>query len=145
MARATRVEAEEAPRSSLADFMRPDGHTMHALVWPMEFWLRYQSDMLKALEPLAGHWLQRRREGLEAAVNAVERIAAAPNLADGIAAQHAWIDGAMQRLGADLKEMSGPAMLWSERAVAAVREVSHVSAEATRWNVRRDEKAAASA
>ena len=144
MARATRVESEEAPRTGLADFLRPDGRTVHAMVWPMEFWLRYETDMLKALEPLAANWLQRRREGLEAAVQAFERIAGASTLAEAAAERHAWIDSTMQRLAEDLKEMSGPAMVWSERAVAAVREASHVSAEASRWNVRRDEKAAAS-
>ena len=63
-----------APETYFADLMRFDGSLTQMIARPLEAWLRWQADLLKAAQPLTADWFERRREGTDAALAALEKL-----------------------------------------------------------------------
>ena len=148
MARKATKEEEGASGGAPASFPGVDARMTRMMAWPVELWLRSQADMIKAAEPVATGWLERRREDAEAALRALERLSTCPGLSDAATVQREWLDGAMRRLEADMRALTGPATFWSHETITAAREaterLSEAATSATQWAVQKEEKAAAS-
>lgn len=97
---------------------------------PFEIWLRWQADMLKAAEPVTTGWLERRREGTEAALEAIEKLAACRDLSEAASIHSDWLDGAMKRLNSDIEVLTEQAMAMSREAFTASRNATQTSSEA---------------
>jgi hypothetical protein len=106
----------------LPDF---DGTAMRWAIWPMQFWLQWQADMLKALAPTTTDWLGRRREGTEAALHALEQLCACHNVADASKIQNEWIEDEAKRLESDMRALSNSALLWSRETAKPNRPATH--------------------
>jgi hypothetical protein len=49
-----------------------NGAAMQWAIWPVQIWLQWQADVLKAVAPTTTDWMKRRSEGTEAARRALE-------------------------------------------------------------------------
>jgi len=130
-AKSTKSEHPSRPLETyLADLMRLDGSMTQMMTRPLEICLRWQADLLKAAEPLTADWLERRREGTNAALDALERLARCTDLAEAASIQRDWFDGATKRLNSDIGALTAQAVALSEEAVVATRNAAQSSAEA---------------
>jgi Phasin protein len=66
-----------------------------------EAWLNAQSEILASLETLTQDWLQRRREGIAAASQALEHMSECRDPMEIFRIQQEWFTGAVQRASAD--------------------------------------------
>ncbi len=106
-----------------------NGQAMRLAVWPIELWLQWQADMLKAAAPATAHWIARRREGTEAALHALERLIACEDVEDASKIQGEWIEGETKRLESDVRALSGQALLWSRETGKAARHAGQTARE----------------
>lgn len=83
-----------------------NGQAMRLAIWPVELWLQWQADMLKAAAPAMADWVARRREGTEAALQALERLCACADVADASKIQTEWIEGETKRLETDMRALT---------------------------------------
>jgi len=120
---------QQAKGGAIEFALLPDfnGTVMRWTIWPMQFWLQWQADMLKAFAPTTTDWLGRRREGTEAALHALERLCACHNVADASKVQNEWIEDEAKRLESDMRALSNSALLWSREAAKANRPATHAS------------------
>ncbi len=148
MARMVTKKEEGISRGAVVSFPDFDAPMMRMIAWPVQLWLRSQADMIKAAEPVATGWLERRREDAEATLQALGRLSARPGLSDAATIQREWLDGVMRRLEADITALTGPATFWSHETITATQEaaqrLSEAATSATQWAVQKEEKAAAS-
>lgn len=96
-----------------------NGQAMRLAVWPMELWLQWQADLLKAVAPAAGDWMTRRREGTEAALLALARLTACQDAKEASKIQSEWVEGESKRLESDMRALSNPAFLWPRDSAKA--------------------------
>ncbi len=94
-----------------------NGQAMRLAVWPIELWLQWQADILKAAAPAAADWMTRRREGTAAALHALERLSACRDAKDASRIQSEWIEDETKRLETDMRALGGLSRLWSEESV----------------------------
>lgn len=99
--------------------------TMRLAVWPMELWLQWQADVLKAAAPAAADWMTRRREGTEAALQTLARLNACHDIKDASEIQNEWIEGETKRLESDMRALSSPALFWPWQTAKAGRNAAH--------------------
>src|SRR5258708_20563783 len=85
-----------------AAMMRPTA----AMMRPLDILLRYQGDLLKAMEPEAMRWFARRQEDVQAGLNALERLSTSTDVETLFDVQRDWLRGAVARLQADLSALS---------------------------------------
>lgn len=127
----TRAEQNiENAEPSAGEFLRPDFAMLQLVARPFEFWLRCQHDVLTAVEPAAKGWLERRREGAEAMLEAIEKLASCGDLSDVASVQRQWLEGAMKRLESDFRALGEQAVVFSQEAVSATRYAAQSSTEA---------------
>lgn len=97
--------------------------------WPVEAWLRCQAGMLKAAEPTATGWIERRREGANAAFSTFEKLAKCSDLQEAVSIHRDWFEGTMRRLDSDLHAFADQAVALSHEAMAATRYAAQTSSE----------------
>ncbi len=93
-----------------------NGAAMQWAIWPMQFWLQWQADMLKAVAPTATDWMMRRREGTEAALHALEQLCACHNVAEASKVQNEWFEDEAKRLESDMRALGNSTLLFSREA-----------------------------
>src|SRR5258708_5516256 len=105
-ATAPRGAGSSAPSASepgiTAAMMRPTA----AMMRPLDILLRYQGDLLKAMEPEAMRWFARRQEDVQAGLNALERLSTSTDVETLVDVQRDWLRGAVERLQADLAALA---------------------------------------
>lgn len=106
-----------------------DASITRVMGWPVEVWLRCQAGMLKAAEPVATGWIERRREAASAAFDAFEKLAGCSNLQEVASIQRDWLEGAMRRLDTDLHAFADHAVALSHEAMSATRYAAETSKE----------------
>src|SRR5260221_3814349 len=115
-ATAPRGAGSSAPSASepgiTAAMMRPTA----AMMRPLDILLRYQGDLLKAMEPEAMRWFARRQEDVQAGLNALERLSTSTDVETLVDVQRDWLRGAVERLQADLAAL---ASRWTLAATTA--------------------------
>jgi hypothetical protein len=106
--------ADRAGRSAY-DFPFFNGFNSQAMrlaCWPVEMWLQWQAEMLRAAAPAAVEWLARRREGTAAALQALEQLCTCERAEEASRIQSQWFEDERKRLESDLRALSGPAVFW---------------------------------
>ncbi len=98
--------------------------------WPIEAWLRCQAGLLDAAMPVANGWIERRREGANAAFDTFERLARCGDLQEAASIQRDWLEGSVKRLNADLHAIADHAVAVSHEATTATRYAAQTSSEA---------------
>jgi hypothetical protein len=106
-----------------------NGSITRIIGWPVEAWLRCQEGVLKATEPAATGWIERRREGANAVFSTFEKLARCGDLQEAVSIQRDWLEGTMRRLDSDLHALADQAVALSHEAVAATRYVAQTSTE----------------
>jgi hypothetical protein len=119
-----------APMAYLVDFTRFDGPMTQLWTRPFEAWLRWQVDMLKAAEPVAIDWFERRRQATEAALETIEKLSHCSDLNEAVSIQRDWLEGAAKRLTADFETLTEQATFLSREAVEATRSAAQSAPEA---------------
>jgi len=114
---------------SSREFSLLDGTITRAMGWPVEAWLRCQAGILKAVEPTAAGWIERRREAATAALNAFEKLATCSDLQEVASIHRDWLDGTMRRLDSDLHALADHAVALSHEAMTATRYAAQTSSE----------------
>ena len=112
------------PRALVADMQN-----LLSLAWPLDQWLRWQAELLKAAGPSLNGFLVRRGEGLSAGLRAGEKLAACRDLNEALAIQSEWIDGAMQRLDLDIQAVGEHALALSRSTAGATQRAAQAATE----------------
>ncbi len=106
-----------------------DSSVTRMIGWPVEAWLRCQANMLKAAEPAAAGWIERRRDGANAVLNTFEKLAKCNDLQEAVSIHRDWFEGTMRRLDSDLHAIADQAVALSQEAMAATRYAAQTSTE----------------
>jgi hypothetical protein len=106
-----------------------DGSVARMLSWPVEAWLRAQAGILKASEPVASGWLERRRAAATATLDTLERLANCRDFNEAAAIQRGWFEESMKRLDSDLDAFTDQALAVSREAMSATRYAAQTSAD----------------
>lgn len=134
----SRVERiADASVPPFVDLLRLDGPITQMMARPFEMWLRWHNDMLKAVEPVTLGWLERRREGAGAALEALEKMVRCIDLGEAASIQREWVDGAIKRLTSDIATLTEQTMALSQEAVAVASNAALPTAEAQASSKRR--------
>jgi len=104
---------------NLAGFPHFNGHAWRLAAWPLEIWLQWQQEMLKAAAPAAAAWFERRREGTEVTLKALGQLTSCGDLKEAAALQREWVENETKRLEADAQALSGQVFSWSRETVRA--------------------------
>ena len=118
-----KTETTEGAEQILAGFpfFGLNSQAMRWTLWPMEFWFHWQADVLKTATPAAAEWMTRRREGAEAALQALERLCACHDAREVSKIQTEWVEDEQKRLEQDMRAL-GTTFAWaSEFAKASSR------------------------
>jgi len=98
---------------------------------PVEVWLRAQTGLLKAVEPVAMGWIERRREAATAALDTFEKMSHCNDLQELCAVQRDWFEAAMRRFDTDFHALADQALALSQEAMSATRYAAQTSSEMT--------------
>lgn len=118
----------DAAPVAFIDVLRLDGSITEMVARPFEVWLRWQSDLLKVAEPAAMSWLERRRDGTTAALDALQRLARCTDIAEAAAIQRDWVDGMLKRLTSEITAFTEQTVALSQEAVAVTRSATQPAA-----------------
>jgi hypothetical protein len=123
MARKT-TEAEHparVPMAYLTDLSRFEGMSQ---MWtrPVQAYLRWQAEMLKATEPVAIGWFERQLDATNLALENFEKIANCGDIGEAVAIQREWFEAAGKRLTIELEKLTEQATSLSREAVSATRD-----------------------
>jgi hypothetical protein len=133
-------KAKQRSSDPQARSLAADTQNLLPLAWPLEHLLQLQAELLKAAEPSLNGWLNRRREGTNAVLQACEKLAACRDFGEALSIQSELIDGAMSRLDLDVQALTEHALTVSQCTVGATRQAAQTTTElATRgaeWVVR---------
>lgn len=120
---------------NLADLPYANAQAARMTLYPLEAWLQWQASMLNAAAPAMADWIERRREGTDAALKTVARLATCDDVSDASQIQREWLEGEMARLQSDMRALGQQAFLWSQESVkasqSAAQAVQDVAAAAT--------------
>jgi hypothetical protein len=92
------------------------------MLWPIEAWLRLQSEILNAAAPAAAQWLDRRREGTTAALDSIEKLKKCKDVRDASEIQSEWARDEAKRLEADMRSLSEQTLFLARAAEKATRQ-----------------------
>jgi hypothetical protein len=95
----------ERQRASTHDVRRVDRQAQASAeaAWPLEQWLLFELDLMKANEPGVIGWIDRRCEAALAALRAASELAACRDFSAALAVQSSWLDNAASRLERDAR------------------------------------------
>jgi hypothetical protein len=119
-----------------------DGSMARMLSWPVEAWLRAQAGILKASEPVATGWLERRCAAATATLETIERLSHCNDLKEAASIQRGWFEGSMKRLDSDLNAFADQALAVSREAMSATRYAAQSSAEVAALAIQPAQRAA---
>jgi len=69
-------------------------------------WLDAQAELFEQFDHVATHWLERRREALDATRQSIDQLRRCEEVGDFLRVQHEWVEGSMRRLTEDLTEFA---------------------------------------
>jgi Phasin protein len=72
-----------------------------------DLWIESQARLFEAFDEVARRWLDRRREALDAARQSFEELRNDNSIGGLMRIQQEWVVGSMNRLAADIAELSG--------------------------------------
>lgn len=145
MARAQKIGADDRVESipaAVEQFPFFDDSVARMMSWPVEAWLRCQAGMLKAAEPAATGWIERRRAAATAALDALERLAACRDLQEAASIQRGWLEESMKRFDSDLHALADQALALSQEAMSATQYAAQTSTDVVTLAAQRAQRAA---
>ena len=95
-------------------------------------WLGGQAELLREIEAASRGILQRRREAIEAAQRSLEEMHASRDIIDALKIQQHLVSDTMQRLAAEMGELSILALTVSQRALGSMMRSGRTMAEESR-------------
>jgi hypothetical protein len=132
MARGQKIGIDERVESAMESASQLpflDGSVARMLCWPVEAWLRAQAGILKASEPVATGWLERRCAATTATLDTIERLAHCNDLKEAAAIQRGWLEESMKRLDSDFSAFADHALAVSRETMSATRYAAESSAD----------------
>src|ERR1700690_2429431 len=88
----------------------PGAQDLPSVIWPVEQWLQFQAELMKATTPGLTNWLNRRFDGMTATLRAVEKPASCREIGEAVAIHAEWLDGAIKRLDLDSQGLIAQAL-----------------------------------
>lgn len=85
-----------------------DGQALAWATWPVEMWMKWQQDILKAALPATNGWMERRQEGAEAIVQALKKLNGCSDLRTALEIQSEWLEEERKRLESDFTALTAP-------------------------------------
>lgn len=125
---AAKTEAQTNETINVLPFF--EGNIARIMGWPVEMLLRYHSGMLKAAEPMASGWIERRREAATSMLETIEKLAHCNDFQEAASIQREWFEGTIRRLDTDWHALADHAVSCSQEAMEATRQVAQTSSEA---------------
>ena len=110
---------------------------------PFEAWLRCQAGILRAAQPATAGWIERRRAGATAMLDAIERLALCKDWEEAAAIHRRWIEDSMKRFDIELHAFSDHALAIAEETMSATRDAAHSSADVVALAIQPVQRAAA--
>jgi hypothetical protein len=132
MAKAQKIGPEatmQAVTDAVSRFPFFDSSVTRMFSWPVEAWLRCQAGMLKAAEPAATGWIERRRAAATSTLETLERLAGCNDLQEVASIQRGWFEDSLKRFDSDLHALADQALAVSQEAMSATRYAAQTSAE----------------
>ena len=108
------TETEQAERAG--------EHARAAVATGADSWMESQMRVFDQIDEMARHWLDRRREALDATRRSMEEMRACEHMGDVFRIQQEWLLGSLQRITADVAELSGAAMALPRAGMQRLRE-----------------------
>ncbi|HEV8014469.1 MAG TPA: phasin family protein [Stellaceae bacterium] len=132
MAKAQKLGTDDRMQSAAEAISRLpffDSSVTRMFSWPVEAWLRCQAGMLKAAEPAATGWIERRRAAATSTLETLERLAGCNDLQEVASIQRGWFEDSLKRFDSDLHALADQALAVSQEAMSATRYAAQTSAE----------------
>src|ERR1041384_538025 len=120
---------------------RPAAETeaVPSLIWPIEHWLQFQADLLRAAESNLVGWIDRRCEGTSAALSSLVRLSTSHDMGEAVAIHSDYLDGVMKRLDRDFQSAADHALAVSRCTSGATQHAAEastgVAAHGAQWVV----------
>jgi hypothetical protein len=124
------TESQFNPMEMLGRMFGESGEARASLGRQAEGFWNAQSQILDGLEGLNRAWFQRRQQGISEALAAAKAISGSSNLAETMEAWQRWLQGSLERLGADGVESQAQLMKLSQAWLDGMRSVAIATAEA---------------
>jgi hypothetical protein len=86
----------------------------------LDLWIENQERIFKEFDEVARRWLDRRREALDATRQTFEEFRTDNSLGGVMRVQQEWAIGSMNRLAADIAELSGAVLNIAQAAASRV-------------------------
>ncbi len=143
MARGQKIGIDERVESTMEAASQPffDGSVAYMLSWPVEAWLRAQAGILKASEPVATGWLERRCAAATSTLDTIERLAHCNDLKEAASIQRSWFEESMKRLDTDFNAFADQALAVSRETMSATRSVAQSSADVVAFAIQPAQRA----
>jgi hypothetical protein len=94
-----------------------------------DLWIESQARLFEEFDEVARHWLDRRREALDAARQSFDELRNDNSIGGLMRIQQEWMIGSMNRLAADIAELSGVVL---NIAQATAARIGRAGGEASR-------------
>ncbi len=85
-----------------------------------DLWVETQARLFEQADEVARRWLDRRREALDAARQSMEEMRRSGDIAELMRIQQDWVLGAVRRVTADITEMTGAALTFSQASASRI-------------------------
>ena len=125
----TEDNAQVKPEGTIGQIPFFDNSITRMMGLPVEVWLRAQTGLLKAVEPVATGWIERRREAATAALDALEKLSRCNDLQELCSVQRDWFEATIRRFDTDLHALADHAVALSQEAMSATRYATQTSSE----------------
>jgi Phasin protein len=120
MARRRSTEHEAAERSARQFSSVASGTS--------EFWVESQARVFEHFDEVARRWLDHRREALDATRRSFEEMRGTDNVGELMRVQQEWVFGSLQRLAADMSELSAAAFNVAQAAATQMGKTAERTA-----------------
>jgi hypothetical protein len=134
---------KERERASAHDVRRVgrEAEASGETISPLEQWLQFELDLMKANEPDMIGWINRRCEAALAALHAAGELAACSDFSAALAIQSSWLDSAASRLERDARAVAAcaDAVARCTRGAAqrAIGSAGNLAVSGAAWSVDR--------
>lgn len=112
----TDVASDEAERS----MEHSVEHMASVMPKATDLWLETQSKLFEHVDEVARRWLDRRREALDATKHSMEEMRRSSDVGDLMRIQQEWVVGVMRRMTADITELTGAALTFTQSSASRI-------------------------
>jgi hypothetical protein len=144
--RTQKLASPDDPRESVTESKMGspflDGSFARMMGWPVEVWLRCQAGLLKAAQPAASDWIERRRDAATSTLQTLEKLSCCSDLNQVAAVQRNWFEDMVRRFDSELQAIADQALAVSREALSATRYAAETSSEVASYAIQPLQRAA---